>query len=80
MKRAPFKCMPMERTGGGASTIGVQVSTNSQDAVISIEAVTGMMINYMRTIPAQKAAADFKVTVKITDTAVGPVVVPQLIK
>jgi heat shock protein 4 len=56
MKRVPFKCVPLKRAGGGPDSIGVSVNNNSEDVIISIEAVAGMMIKHMGTIAASKDA------------------------
>lgn len=69
MKLAPYKCVPMKRAGGGADSIGVQVTANNEDAIISVEAVTGMMIKHMGSIAAKKAASESKVAVESTDTS-----------
>mmetsp|Transcript_17920 Transcript_17920/g.50845 ORF Transcript_17920/g.50845 Transcript_17920/m.50845 type:complete len:821 (+) Transcript_17920:525-2987(+) len=62
MKRVPFKCVPVEHSLGGPTSIGVKVTYNHEETVVPIEAVCGMMIHHMGTIAAQKAAASTNAT------------------
>lgn len=56
MKRAPFKCVPVEHSTGGPSSIAVEVSNNGEDTIIPIEQVLGMIVHHMGMIAAQKSA------------------------
>lgn len=56
MKRCPFTCVPISHPSGSDS-IGVKVNFNSEEKVISIETVAGMMVKHMGTIAAEKSAA-----------------------
>ena len=57
MKKCPFTCVPVEHAATGSpTTIGVKVNFHDEETVVSIEAVTGMMIKHMGMIAADKAA------------------------
>lgn len=56
MKRAPFTCVPIPHANS-ASSIGVRVNFNSEEKIIAIETVAGMMVRHMGNIAAQKSAA-----------------------
>jgi len=56
MKRCSFSCVPIN-TDGQPSSIGVKVNYNSEEKVIPIEAVAGMMVKHMGDICAEKSAA-----------------------
>lgn len=57
MKRVYFTCVPIKRAMGGPDSIGVKLSLNGDDMVVSVEAVAGMMIKHLGMIAAQKAAS-----------------------
>jgi heat shock 70kDa protein 4 len=57
MKKCPFTCVPIEHKETGCpTTIGVKVTFHDEETVVSIEAVTGMIIKHMGMIAAEKAA------------------------
>jgi len=56
MKRAPFTCVPIPHASS-SSSIGVKVNFNSEEKIIAIEVVAGMMVKHMGTIAAEKSAA-----------------------
>jgi len=56
MKWAPFTCVPIKHASGGPDSIGVQVSYKSEDIVIPMEMIVGMMLKHMGGIAAAKAA------------------------
>ena len=55
MKRAPFTCVPIDHANGEAS-IGVNVNFNSEETIIPIEAIAGMLIKHMGNLVAEKSA------------------------
>lgn len=55
-KWSPFSCVPIKHPTGGPDSIGVKVTLNGEETVVSIEAVAGMMMKHMGMIAAQKAA------------------------
>lgn len=56
MKRAPFTCVPIPHAGETPDSIGVKVNFNSEDTVIPIEAVAGMLVKHMGGLVADKSA------------------------
>ena len=56
MKRAPFTCVPIPHASS-PSSIGVKVNFNSEEKIIAIETVAGMMVKHMGSIAAKKNAA-----------------------
>jgi len=56
MKWVSFTCVPFKHTSGGPESIGVQVSYKSEDVVIPMEMIVGMMLKHMGGISAAKAA------------------------
>jgi len=54
MKLAPFTCVPIKRAGGNA--IGVKVYYNSEEKIIPVEVVAGMMVKHMGSIVANHSA------------------------
>jgi heat shock protein 4 len=56
MNRVPFKCVPVEHSTGGPSSIAIKVSNNGEDATIPIEQVLGMVVHHMGMIAAQKSS------------------------
>lgn len=57
MKLASFTCVPIPHPDGRSSTIGVKINFNSEEKVLSIESVAGMMVKHMGIISAEKSAA-----------------------
>jgi len=57
MRKAAFTCVPIPHAAGRPPSIGVQVNYNSEEKVIAIEAVVGMMVKHMGNIAAEKSAA-----------------------
>jgi len=55
MKRTPYTCVRVKH-GSGPDTIGVKVNFNSEEKIIGIEAVAGMMVKHMGSIVASKTA------------------------
>jgi len=51
-----FTCVPFKHATGGKDSIGVQVNVNGETTVVSMEAITGMMLKHMGGIAAAKAA------------------------
>ena len=56
MKWAPFTCAPIKHASGGPDSIGVKVSYKSEDTVLPMEMIVGMMMKHMGSIAAAKAA------------------------
>ena len=56
MKRLPFACVPIKHAAGGPDSVGLKVRYNDEETVMSIEAVTGMMVKHLGFIAAKKAA------------------------
>mgnify|MGYP005840947193 CR=1 FL=1 len=52
----PFTCVPIKHPSGGPDSIGVKVTLNSEEKIVSIEQVAGMMMKHMGMIAARKAA------------------------
>jgi len=55
MEYLSFSCVPISHAGGGPDTIGVKVKYNNEEAVVSIEAVIGMMLKHLGSIATAKA-------------------------
>jgi len=55
MERAPYTCVPIPHADSKAS-IGVKVNFNSEEKIIAIEVVAGMMVKHMGEIVAKKSA------------------------
>lgn len=63
MKRAPFTCVPMKHTSGGPDSIGVKVNFNSEETIVPIEAVAGMLVKHMGSLVKDAAPVDWVVTI-----------------
>lgn len=63
MKRCPFTCVPMKHNNGGPDSIGAKVTFNNEETIIPIEAVAGMLVKHMGSIPKDTAPLDWVVTI-----------------
>lgn len=63
MKRSQFTCVPMKHASGGPDSIGVKVNFNSEETIIPIEAVSGMLVQHMGSIVKDTAPADWVITI-----------------
>lgn len=63
IKRAPFTCVPMKHSSGGPDSIGVKVNFNSEETIIPIEAVAGMLVKHMGSIVKDAPPLDWVVTI-----------------
>lgn len=63
MKRSPFTCVPMKHSSGGPDSIGVKVNFNSEETIIPIEAIAGMLVKHMGSIVKDAPPVDWVVTI-----------------
>jgi heat shock protein 4 len=76
MKFLPFKCVPISHVSG-ADSIGVQVNYHSEETVVSIEAVAGMLIKHMGSIVAAKSAESSTVAISQSNDDVNNPLFPK---
>jgi heat shock protein 4 len=63
MKHSPFTCVPIKHSSGGPDSIGVKVNFNSEETIIPIEAVSGMLVKHMGSLVKDAAPVDWVVTI-----------------
>lgn len=63
IKRSPFTCVPMKHAKGGPDSIGVKVDFSSEETIIPIEAVAGMLVKHMGSIIQDTTPVDWVVTI-----------------
>lgn len=63
MKRCAFPCIPVKHANGGPDSIGVKVNFNSEETIIPVEAVAGMLVKHMGSIVKDSAPVDWVVTI-----------------
>ena len=66
MKFCLFTCVPIEHAGR-ADSIGVKVDYNSEETIVPVEAVAGMVVKHMGTIVAEKNAQTNKMQGDVND-------------
>jgi len=63
IKRCAFTCVPVKHSSGGPDSIGVKVNFNSEENIVPIEAVAGMLVKHMGSIVKDAAPVDWVVTI-----------------
>lgn len=63
MKRSSFTCVPMKHSSGGPDSIGVKVNFNSEESIIPIESIAGMLVKHMGSLVKDATPVDWVVAI-----------------